>query len=51
MAKEFMEGLTSTTDLDTLVCLLFSISDLIDLDNSGTSLIALICSLRNVFED
>jgi tetratricopeptide (TPR) repeat protein len=34
MAKEFMDALHETTDLDTLVCLLFTISDILDIDNS-----------------
>lgn len=42
MAREFMEALNETTDLDTLVCLLFTISDILDIDNSGTSFSPLI---------
>lgn len=37
MAKELLETLTATSDIDTLICLLFTISDLIDIDYSGAS--------------
>jgi len=37
MAQQFMDALLEATDLDTLGCLLFTISDLLDIDNSGMS--------------
>lgn len=36
MAQQFMDALLEASDLDTLGCLLFTISDLLDIDNSGT---------------
>lgn len=36
MAQQFMDALLEAADLDTLGCLLFTISDLLDIDNSGT---------------
>lgn len=41
MAQEFMKALIETDDLDTQICLLFTISDLIDIDNSGTCFFSL----------
>lgn len=39
MAQELMNALKETGDMDTLVCLLFTVGDLLDIDTSGTYLL------------